>query len=97
MMILRRSLTSVYDWTGLSKKFYTTHWWEFGAILIIGVLIAMLFSVFNPHGIVTSLTPDGGVKVNEMFPVETVNIGAHIMLILWLLNTCSFSVLLRVS
>ncbi len=81
MMILRRYLTSVYDWTGLSKKFYTTHWWEFGAIMIIGVLITLLFSVFNPHGIVTSLTPDGGVKVNEMFPVETVNIGAHIMLI----------------
>jgi len=81
MMILRRYLTSVYDWTGLSKKFYTSHWWELAAILIIGVFIALLFSVFNPYGIVTSLTTDGGVKVNEMFPVEWVNIGAHIMLI----------------
>jgi ferredoxin len=81
MMILRRYLTSVYDWTGLSRKFYTSHWWELAAVLVIGVLIAILFSVINPHGIVTSLTPEGGVKVNEMFPVETVNIGAHIMLI----------------
>jgi ferredoxin len=81
MMILRRYLTSVYDWTGLSRKFYTSHWWELATVLFIGVLIALLFSVFNPHGIVTSLTPDGGVKVNEMFPVEVVNIGAHIMLI----------------
>jgi len=81
MMILRRYLTSVYDWTGLSRKFYTSHWWELGAVVIIGVLITLLFSVFNPHGIVTALTAEGGVKVNEMFPVETVNIGAHIMLI----------------
>lgn len=81
MMILRRYLTSVYDWTGLSRKFYTSHWWELGAIIIIGTFITLLFSVFNPHGIVTSLTPEGGVKVNEMFPVEIVNIGAHIMLI----------------
>ena len=29
----------------------------------------------------TALTSEGGVKVNEMFPVEIVNIGAHIMLI----------------
>ncbi|HVN57211.1 MAG TPA: 4Fe-4S dicluster domain-containing protein [Bacteroidales bacterium] len=81
MMILRRYLTSVYDWTGLSRKFYTSHWWEIGAVFVIGILIALLFSAFNPHGIVTTLTPDGGVKINEMFPVETVNIGAHIMLI----------------
>ena len=81
MMILRRYLTSVYDWTGLSKKFYTSHLWEFGSVVIIGVLIALLFSVFNPHGIVTALTAEGGVKVNEMFPVETVNTGAHIMLV----------------
>ena len=81
MMKLRRYLTSVYDWTGLSRKFYTSHWWELAAVLVIGVFVTLLFSVFNPHGIVTSLTPEGGVKVNEMFPVEVVNIGAHIMLI----------------
>jgi ferredoxin len=81
MMILRRYLTAVYDWTGLSRKFYTSHWWELAAVAVLGILIALLFSVFNPHGIVTALTPEGGVRVNEMFPVETVNIGAHIMLI----------------
>jgi ferredoxin len=81
MMILRRYLTSVYDWTGMSRKFYTSHWWEMAAVIIIGILVALLFSVLNPHGIVTSLTPEGGVKVNEMFPVEVVNTGAHIMLI----------------
>ncbi len=81
MMILRRYLSSVYDWTGLSRKFYTSYKWELGAITIIGLMITLLFSVFNPNGIVTSLTPEGGVKVNEMFPVETVNTGAHIMLI----------------
>ena len=81
MMILRRYLTSVYDWTGLSKRFYTSHWWELAAVIFIGTAVALLFSVFNPNGLVTSLTSEGGVMVNEMFPVETVNIGAHIMLI----------------
>jgi quinone-modifying oxidoreductase subunit QmoC len=81
MMILRRYLTSVYDWTGLSKKFYISHWWELGAVFIISLFTTLLFTVFNPHGIVTALNPDGGVRVNEMFPVEWVNIGAHIMAI----------------
>ena len=75
MMILRRYLTSVYDWTGLSRKFYTSNWWEVLAILGVGAVVALLFSVFNPHGIVTSLNGQGGVKLNEMFPVRWVHYG----------------------
>ena len=74
MMILRRYLTTVYDWTGLSRKFYTSHWWELITIFVIGVLIAILFSVFNPYGIVTELTSEGGVKINEMFPIHWVHL-----------------------
>jgi ferredoxin len=79
MMILRRYLTSVYDWTGLSKKFYTSHWWELFAILIIGTVVTLLFGVLNPNGIVTVLNGQGGVKINEMFPVHAVHIGDWIM------------------
>ena len=79
MMILRRYLTSRYDWTGLSKKFYTSHWWELIAILLIGTFTGLLFSVFNPHGIVTALNADGGVKINEMFPMHWVHLGDLIM------------------
>jgi len=46
MMSLRRYLTSVYDWTGLSKKFYTSHFWEFGAILFFAALVVALFAIF---------------------------------------------------
>ena len=79
MMILRRYLTSVYDWTGLSKKFYTSHWWEFIAVLVIGLSMVLLLGVFNPKGIVTELNGDGGVKINEMFPVHWVHIGDWVM------------------
>ncbi len=79
MMILRRYLTAVYDWTGLSKKFYTSHWLEFVAILVIGTIVTLMFTVLNPNGIVTSLNPEGGVKLNEMFPVHWVHLGDMIM------------------
>lgn len=79
MMILRRYLTSVYDWTGLSGKFYTSHWWEFIAVLLIGMMTVLLLGVVNPRGIVVALNSDGGVKINEMFPVHWVHTGDWIM------------------
>ncbi len=79
MMILRRYLTSVYDWTGISKKFYTQHWWEYIAIGLIFIIVVLLLGVINPKGIVTDLTADGGVKINEMFPVDWIHLGDTIM------------------
>ncbi len=79
MMVLRRYLTSVYDWTGLAKKFYTSHWWELGAILSISAVVTLLFGFINPHGIVTALTPEGGVQINAMFPVKWVHLGDWVM------------------
>lgn len=79
MMILRRYLTSFYDWTGLSKKFYVSHWWEYIAILIVGLFVTMLLTVVNPNGIVTELNSGGGVQINRMFPVEWVHLGDTIM------------------
>ena len=48
MMTLRRYLTSRYDWTGLSKLFYTKHIWEYAVLGALFVLIAVLFFVFLP-------------------------------------------------
>jgi quinone-modifying oxidoreductase, subunit QmoC len=79
MMVLRRYLTSIYDWTGLSKKFYTSHWWELAAILLIGTVVTLLFGIINPHGIVYALTDQGGVRLNAMFPVEWVHLGDWVM------------------
>jgi len=48
MMSLRRYLTSVYDWTGFSKLFYTRKVWEFLTIIILFVLVVASFVVYFP-------------------------------------------------
>ena len=79
MMSLRRYLTSVYDWTGLSKKFYTSHIWEYGAILFFAALVIALFAIFLPPSARIFTDPaaflnfDGGVMINSL--VE--NVGPH--------------------
>jgi len=59
MMTLRRYLTSVYDWTGLARKFYTSKKWEFGFIFFWAALVIALFRWFLP------LRPDAANMVNE--------------------------------
>jgi nitrate reductase gamma subunit len=67
MMSLRRWLTAQYDWTGLSRKLYTSKYWEIGSILFITILVLLAFVFF--HGkMTTDLTPDGGVKLNTFAP-----------------------------
>jgi heterodisulfide reductase subunit C len=67
MMSLRRYLTSKYDWTGLSRKFYTSKVWELGAIALVSAVVILLFALFlrptaDPAGL---LNPDGGVRINS--------------------------------
>jgi heterodisulfide reductase subunit C len=71
MMSLRRYLTSLYDWTGLSKKFYTSKVWELGAILLLGGLVVLAFAIFWPS-ISPELTADGGVRINSIMPLQYV-------------------------
>ena len=47
MMGLRRYLTSVYDWTGISKLFYTSKVFEVGAILFVAMLVSLGFYFFH--------------------------------------------------
>ncbi len=75
MMSLRRYLTSKYDWTGLSKKFYTSEIWELGFILIFAALVVVAFLVILPSmgfHFTRELTADGGVKVNSFAPIHIV-------------------------
>ena len=75
MMSLRRYLTSRYDWTGLSKKFYTSETWELGFILFFAALVVIAFLVILPSfgfRFTTELTPEGGVKVNSFAPIRIV-------------------------
>jgi len=70
MMSLRRWLTTQYDWTGLSKKFYTSKIWEFGAIILLAGLVFFLFALLN--GIPTSTEM---VLINEIAPWQIIEIG----------------------
>ncbi|MBN2784717.1 MAG: 4Fe-4S dicluster domain-containing protein [Pontiellaceae bacterium] len=73
VMAARRYLTSAYDWTGLSFKMYTSKAWEFGAILVLGLLVVLGFVFF--HGpMTTELTPGGGVQLNVFAPAETIEL-----------------------
>jgi quinone-modifying oxidoreductase subunit QmoC len=72
MMTLRRYLTSVYDWTGISRLFYKSHKWELGFIFGIAAIIIALFAIFLPplQGIFSNpqafLNQDGGVMINNL-------------------------------
>ena len=72
MMSLRRYLTSIYDWTGMSRRFYTSNYWEFGAVGAIAALVIALFVVFLPPAAEMFNNPQafindqGGVMINSM-------------------------------
>lgn len=67
MMSLRRYLTASYDWTGLSKKFYTSKAWAFGAMSLVAAVVILLFAFFLPFTAdpATLINADGGVKINS--------------------------------
>ncbi|OFZ79852.1 MAG: hypothetical protein A2583_06180 [Bdellovibrionales bacterium RIFOXYD1_FULL_53_11] len=81
MMSLRRYLTSVYDWTGLSFKFYTSKLWELGALLFVGAIVLGLFGLYHA----TSAEPiiwdlrDGYVHLNSFAPVMYVHYADWVM------------------
>ena len=78
MMSLRRWQTSEYDWTGLSRKFYTSKGWEIAAIGLLATLVFVLFILF--HGpMTTELTAQGGVKLNTFAPWRQIETGDWIM------------------
>ena len=80
MMALRRYLTSIYDWTGLSFKFYTSKAWELGAVLFVAALVVAVFvvlhAIFPGHYLRELATaPDGSryVPLNAFAPMEYVH------------------------
>jgi len=73
MMAARRYLTAMYDWTGLGKRFYTSAWWEIGAVAAVGLFVVGLFVLF--HGPVVT----DRVELNTFAPVKWVEIGDWLM------------------
>jgi ferredoxin len=85
MMTLRRYLTAAYDWTGLSRKFYTSKSWEYGAIGMLFLLVVAIFAIFlppssqmfsNPE---TFINPEGGVMINHMVDGISANRFIHLI------------------
>jgi quinone-modifying oxidoreductase subunit QmoC len=47
MMALRRYLTSLYDWTGFARRFYTSLAFEIGAVAAVAALVGLAFLIFH--------------------------------------------------
>lgn len=74
MMVMRRYLTSQYDWTGFSRKFYTSERFEIVAILIVAVLVGIGLLIFNTG------KPDWEhARLNSLWPKEKIEIADLIM------------------
>jgi len=73
MMAARRWLTAQYDWTGLSRKLYTSTAWSIGA-LIVGALM-VLGLAWLLHGDLVM----GQVELNTFAPVEMIHVADLIL------------------
>ena len=74
MMVMRRYLTSKYDWTGFSKRFYTSHSFEFIAVAVVAVLIGLALWIFHASN------PDmEHARINTVWPASAIEIGDLIM------------------
>ncbi|MEW6666582.1 MAG: 4Fe-4S dicluster domain-containing protein [Thermodesulfobacteriota bacterium] len=72
MMVMRRYLTSRYDWTGFSRRFYTSESFEIMAVIILGILIGLALVVFragNPnmeHAFLNSVWPAPAIEIADL-------------------------------
>ena len=79
MMTLRRYLTSVYDWTGLSGKLYQSF---ASHMLLMIVLFFGVIAAFFMFAKVPVLTDPTNVQLNTFAPVSVISLYDHITLIL---------------
>lgn len=72
MMVLRRYLTSKYDWTGFARKFYTSETFEIAAVAILAILVGLALVIFrasNPnmeHAFLNSVWPAPAIEIADM-------------------------------
>lgn len=69
MMVFRRYLTSVYDWTGFSRKFYTSEIFEVAAVSIVALLVGLAFVLFADWGASREV-----VQLNVFAPAPVIEI-----------------------
>jgi len=82
MMALRRYLTTMYDWTGLSRLMYRSMAWEIGVLAIVAMAVIALFTLPSSFGFgLLSRHPDAlnTVMLDRFAPKEVVHLGDTIM------------------
>ncbi|MCE5336925.1 MAG: 4Fe-4S dicluster domain-containing protein, partial [Desulfobacteraceae bacterium] len=72
MMVLRRYLTSLYDWTGFARKFYTSETFEIVAVTIVGLLVGLGMIIFRTgpanmeHPFLNSVWPSHAIEKADL-------------------------------
>lgn len=72
MMVMRRYLTSRYDWTGFARKFYTSEVFELAAVTVMAILVGLALVIFrgsNPnmeHAFLNSVWPAPAIEIADM-------------------------------
>jgi len=78
MMTLRRYLTAVYDWTGISGRLYRSFTAHLIVMILLSASVITAFVVFADFSI--PLTADGLVSINAFAPYELIESIDHILL-----------------
>jgi hypothetical protein len=79
MMVMRRYLTSLYDWTGLSRILYTSEKLGFAALAIVSVLTGLalwFFHADNPnmqHAHLNSVWPAPAIEIADIILVAVLS------------------------
>ncbi len=84
MMAARRYLTSLYDWTGFSRRFYTSGLFEITAIVLVALLTGLALLLFN-----TGHPNWRQADINSLWPapsVELADLGLAAVLSFFLLG-----------
>jgi hypothetical protein len=72
MMAMRRYLTSRYDWTGFSRKFYTSEIFEIVAVAIVAIVVGLalwFFHAGNPsmeHAHLNTVWPASAIEIADL-------------------------------
>lgn len=74
MMVMRRYLTSRYDWTGFARRFYMSEKFEIISILVVALLIGLALWIF--HGSNPNMEH---AHLNSVWPAPAIEIGDLIM------------------
>ncbi len=72
MMVLRRYLTSLYDWTGFARRFYTSESFEIMAVSVVALLVGLGMIIFRhspanfEHAALNSVWPSEAIEKADL-------------------------------